>query len=77
MFRIVLNPEEDNGCGAHGSSESIREGSRVHRIALLPYQRRRVVNPLGEPIDGESDIEGETVELPLERKAPGLSSGSR
>ena len=76
---IVLNLEEDNvGVVLMGSSESIREGSRVHRTGRIASINvgegfvGRVVNPLGEPIDGKGDIEGETFELPLERKAPGV-----
>ncbi|MCO6475829.1 MAG: F0F1 ATP synthase subunit alpha [Phaeodactylibacter sp.] len=76
---IVLNLEEDNvGVVLMGPGEGIREGSRVHRtgrIASISVGEGfvgRVVNPLGEPIDGKGDIEGETFELPLERKAPGV-----
>ncbi len=76
---IVLNLEEDNvGVVLMGSSEHIHEGSRVHRtgrIASLQVGEGfvgRVVNPLGEPIDGKGEIKGERYEMPLERKAPGV-----
>ncbi|MCB9294620.1 MAG: F0F1 ATP synthase subunit alpha [Lewinellaceae bacterium] len=76
---IVLNLEEDNvGVVLMGPGEGIREGSRVHRTSRIASINvgegfvGRVVNPLGEPIDGKGDIEGETYELPLERKAPGV-----
>jgi len=76
---IVLNLEEDNvGLVLMGPSDGIREGSRVHRtnrIASIKVGEGfvgRVVNPLGEPIDGKGEIQGETFELPLERKAPGV-----
>ncbi len=76
---IVLNLEEDNvGVVLMGPGEGIREGSRVHRTGRIASINvgegfvGRVVNPLGEPIDGKGDIEGETFELPLERKAPGV-----
>ncbi|MCO6487244.1 MAG: F0F1 ATP synthase subunit alpha [Phaeodactylibacter sp.] len=76
---IVLNLEEDNvGVVLMGPGEGIREGSRVHRTGRIASINvgegfvGRVVNPLGDPIDGKGDIEGETYELPLERKAPGV-----
>src|SRR5437868_8066795 len=76
---IVLNLEEDNvGAVLLGSSEGIREGStckRTGRIASLKVGEGmlgRVVNTLGEPIDGKGPITGTTYEMPLERKAPGV-----
>ena len=76
---IVLNLEEDNvGVVLMGSSEGIREGSKVHRtkkIASISVGEGfvgRVVNPLGAPIDGKGEIEGDRYEMPLERKAPGV-----
>jgi len=76
---IVLNLEEDNvGVVLMGPSDGIREGSRVqrtNRIASLKVGEGfvgRVVNALGQPIDGKGTIKGETYEMPLERKAPGV-----
>ncbi len=76
---LVLNLEEDNvGVVLMGSGEGIREGSRVHRtgqIASISVGEGfvgRVVNPLGEPIDGKGPIQGELYNMPLERKAPGV-----
>src|ERR1700751_4589868 len=76
---IVLNLEEDNvGAVLLGSSEGIAEGStvkRTNRIASLKVGEGmlgRVVNTLGEPIDGKGPIKGQTYEMPLERKAPGV-----
>jgi F-type H+/Na+-transporting ATPase subunit alpha len=76
---IVLNLEEDNvGVVLMGSSEGIREGSRVRRtkrIASIEVGEGfvgRVVNPLGQPIDGRGPIAGARYEMPLERKAPGV-----
>jgi len=76
---IVLNLEEDNvGVVLLGSSTDIREGSivkRTERIASLRVGEGivgRVVDTLGIPIDGKGPIEGETFEMPLERKAPGV-----
>jgi F-type H+-transporting ATPase subunit alpha len=76
---IVLNLEEDNvGVVLMGPSDHIHEGSRVHRTGRIASinvgegYRGRVVNPLGEPIDGKGAIEGKTYEMPLERKAPGV-----
>jgi F-type H+/Na+-transporting ATPase subunit alpha len=76
---IVLNLEEDNvGVVLMGPSEAIKEGDKVRRtgrIASLQVGEGllgRVVNTLGEPIDGKGPIEGKTYEMPLERKAPGV-----
>ncbi len=76
---IVLNLEEDNvGVVLMGSSEGIKEGSRVHRTGLIASIKvgdgfvGRVVNSLGQPIDGKGEIAGELYEMPLERKAPGV-----
>lgn len=76
---IVLNLEEDNvGIVLLGPSSEVREGStvsRTGRIASLNVGEGivgRVVNTLGEPIDGKGPISGETYEMPLERKAPGV-----
>ncbi|TXB64141.1 F0F1 ATP synthase subunit alpha [Phaeodactylibacter luteus] len=76
---IVLNLEEDNvGVVLMGSGDGIREGSRVHRTSRIASIKvgegfvGRVVNALGEPIDGKGEIVGTTYEMPLERKAPGV-----
>ncbi len=76
---IALNLEEDNvGVVLLGSSEGIKEGSRVKRtktIASIDVGEGfvgRVVNPLGQPIDGKGAIEGTKYAMPLERKAPGV-----
>jgi F-type H+-transporting ATPase subunit alpha len=76
---IVLNLEEDNvGIVLLGHSKDIKEGStvkRTQRIASLNVGEGivgRVVNTLGLPIDGKGPITGETYEMPLERKAPGV-----
>lgn len=76
---IVLNLEEDNvGVVLLGPSKGIKEGDtvkRTQRIASINVGEGvvgRVVNTLGMPIDGKGPIEGETIEMPLERKAPGV-----
>jgi F-type H+-transporting ATPase subunit alpha len=76
---IVLNLEEDNvGVVLLGPSTQIKEGATVKRTDRIASLRvgegivGRVVNTLGEPIDGKGPIEGETFEMPLERKAPGV-----
>ena len=76
---IVLNLEEDNvGVVLLGSSTEVREGAtvkRTQRIASINVGEGivgRVVDTLGNPIDGKGAIEGETFEMPLERKAPGV-----
>ncbi|MDA0843158.1 MAG: F0F1 ATP synthase subunit alpha [Bacteroidetes bacterium] len=79
MQGIVLNLEEDNvGVVLLGPSKEIGEGStvkRTGRIASINVGEGvvgRVLNTLGAPIDGKGPIEGETFEMPLERKAPGV-----
>jgi F-type H+-transporting ATPase subunit alpha len=76
---IVLNLEEDNvGAVLLGSAEGIKEGDkakRTKRIASINVGEGmlgRVVDTLGNPIDGKGPIQGETFEMPLERKAPGV-----
>jgi F-type H+-transporting ATPase subunit alpha len=76
---IVLNLEEDNvGVVLLGASTSVKEGAivkRTKRIASLKVGEGivgRVVDTLGNPIDGKGPIQGETFEMPLERKAPGV-----
>ncbi|QQL50083.1 F0F1 ATP synthase subunit alpha [Mucilaginibacter ginkgonis] len=76
---IVLNLEEDNvGVVLLGQSEGVKEGDTIKRtkkIASLNVGEGmlgRVVNTLGEPIDGKGPISGQTYEMPLERKAPGV-----
>lgn len=76
---IVLNLEEDNvGAVLLGSSEEIKEGDKVKRtgkIASIDVGESllgRVINTLGEPIDGKGALNGELFEMPLERKAPGV-----
>ncbi|WP_158961908.1 F0F1 ATP synthase subunit alpha [Myroides fluvii] len=76
---MVQNLEEDNvGIVLLGSSVGVSEGAtvkRTGRIASLRVGEKmvgRVVNTLGQPIDGKGPIEGDLYEMPLERKAPGV-----
>jgi F-type H+-transporting ATPase subunit alpha len=76
---IVLNLEEDNvGVVLLGKSDDIKEGDtvkRTNRIASIHVGEGmlgRVVDTLGNPIDGKGPITGQTYEMPLERKAPGV-----
>ena len=76
---VVMNLEEDNvGAVLLGPTDKIKEGMtirRTRRIASLNVGEGmlgRVVNPLGEPLDGKGKIAGELCEMPLERKAPGV-----
>ncbi len=76
---IALNLEEDNvGVVLMGSSEGIKEGAKVRRTGQIASIKvgegmaGRVVNTLGQPIDGKGPITGDLYEMPLERKAPGV-----
>ena len=76
---IALNLEEDNvGVVLMGESGDIKEGAKVRRTGKIASINvgegmvGRVVNTLGEPIDGKGPITGEKYEMPLERKAPGV-----
>ena len=76
---IVLNLEEDNvGAVLLGSTELIKEGDSVKRSRKIASIRvgepllGRVINTLGEPLDGKGPIQGKMIDLPLERKAPGV-----
>ena len=76
---VVMNLEEDNvGAVLLGQSEGIKEGDLVKRtkqIASIQVGEGllgRVINTIGEPIDGKGPITGELLEMPLERKAPGV-----
>jgi F-type H+-transporting ATPase subunit alpha len=76
---IVLNLEEDNvGAVLLGSAIGVKEGDvvkRTKRIASIKVGEGvvgRVIDTLGNPIDGKGPIQGETFEMPIERKAPGV-----
>ena len=76
---IALNLEEDNvGVVLMGNSGDIKEGGKVKRTGKIASIKvgdglfGRVINTLGEPIDGKGPIAGELYEMPLERKAPGV-----
>lgn len=76
---MVLNLEEDNvGAVLFGDSKTIREGDTVKRTKRIASTNvgegmlGRVVDTLGNPIDGKGPLEGELYEMPLERKAPGV-----
>lgn len=76
---VVMNLEEDNvGAVLLGPTDRIKEGMSVKRTGRIASvnvgeaMTGRVVNPLGEPLDGKGDIGGELFEMPLERKAPGV-----
>ena len=76
---VVMNLEEDNvGAVLLGPTDQVKEGMsvrRLGRIASINVGEKmvgRVVNPLGEPLDGLGEIGGELFEMPLERKAPGV-----
>jgi F-type H+-transporting ATPase subunit alpha len=74
---VVLNLEQDNvGVVLFGPSHLVREGDTVKRTGRIASIRvgeglaGRVVNTLGEPIDGKGPVTGDLYEMPLERKAP-------
>lgn len=79
MKAVVVNLEEDHvGAVLLGSSERIEEGDLVRRtgrtasIRVSEAMLGRVIDPLGEPLDGKGPIDGDLTEMPLERKAPGV-----
>ena len=79
IMAVVMNLEEDNvGAVLLGPTDRIKEGmsvKRTGRIASINVGEAmvgRVVNPLGEPLDGKGRIGGDLVQMPLERKAPGV-----
>ncbi len=76
---MVLNLEEDNvGVVLFGDVDAVREGDEARRtgriasVGVTENMLGRVIDPLGRPLDGKGPIEGEKVQLPLERKAPGV-----
>ncbi|MDR1610958.1 MAG: F0F1 ATP synthase subunit alpha [Candidatus Symbiothrix sp.] len=76
---VVMNLEEDNvGAVLMGRTDLVREGDSVKRTGRIASIMTgegllgRVINPLGQPIDGKGPIDGELIEMPLERKAPGV-----
>ncbi|MDR0541994.1 MAG: F0F1 ATP synthase subunit alpha [Dysgonamonadaceae bacterium] len=76
---VVMNLEEDNvGAVLLGATDAVKEGDTVKRtkriasIAMGDGMLGRVVNPLGQPLDGKGPIPGELIDMPLERKAPGV-----
>ncbi len=76
---IVMNLEQDNvGAVLLGPTDRIKEGMTARRTKLIASINvgeglmGRVINPLGEPIDGKGPVTGDMVEMPLERKAPGV-----
>ena len=79
MEAIVMNLEEDNvGAVLLGPTDRVKEGDtvkRTGRIASIQVSEQmlgRVIDPLGNPIDGKGEIGGDCCEMPLERKAPGV-----
>ena len=79
VMAVVMNLEPDNvGAVLMGPTDLLKEGAvvrRTRRIASIPVGEAlvgRVVDPLGNPLDGLGTIGGEKVDMPLERKAPGV-----
>ena len=79
VMGVAMNLEEDNvGAVLLGPSDGIKEGQRVKRtgrvasIMVSDQMLGRVINPLGEPLDGGAPIGGEKFLMPLDRKAPGV-----
>ncbi len=79
IMAVVMNLEEDNvGAVLLGPTDRIKEGMTVRRTGRIASinvgesMLGRVVNPLGEPLDGKGRLTGDLVEMPLERKAPGV-----
>ncbi|MBO5134290.1 MAG: F0F1 ATP synthase subunit alpha [Bacteroidaceae bacterium] len=79
VMAVAMNLEEDNvGAVLMGPSEGIKEGQHVMRtgrvasILVSEQMLGRVINPLGQPLDGGAEIGGEKFLMPLDRKAPGV-----
>ena len=79
IMAVVMNLEEDNvGAVLLGPTDRIKEGMSVRRTGRIASVNvgesmlGRVVNPLGEPLDGKGRLTGELLRMPLERKAPGV-----
>ena len=79
VMAVAMNLEEDNvGAVLMGPSEGIKEGQSVRRtgrvasIEVSEQMLGRVINPLGQPLDGGAEIGGEKFLMPLDRKAPGV-----
>ena len=79
VMAVVMNLEEDNvGAILMGPTDLVKEGMTVRRTGRIASIRvsdemlGRVVDPLGNPLDGLGAIEGDLCEMPLERKAPGV-----
>jgi len=79
MQGIALNLEEDNvGAVLLGRSSSVKEGDTVRRLGKIASVKvgdgmvGRVIDTLGQPIDGKGPIAGELYDMPIERKAPGV-----
>ena len=79
VMGVVMNLEQDNvGAVLLGPTDEVKEGMTVRRtgriasISVGESMLGRVVDPLGNPLDGLGNIEGELTEMPLERKAPGV-----
>ena len=79
VMGVVMNLEQDNvGAVLLGPTDEVKEGMTVRRTGRIASIKvgesmlGRVVDPLGTPLDGLGNIEGELVEMPLERKAPGV-----
>ena len=79
IMAVVMNLETDNvGAVLMGPTDHVKEGMvvrRTRRIASIGVNDNllgRVIDPLGNPLDGLGPIDGEKVEMPLERKAPGV-----
>ena len=76
---VAMNLEQDNvGAVLLGPTDMVKEGMKVHRLGTIASIAvgeglvGRVVDPIGTPLDGLGPVEGETVRMPLERKAPGV-----
>ena len=79
VMGVVMNLEPDNvGAVLMGPTDQIKEGTVVRRtgriasVGVSDQMLGRVVDPLGNPLDGLGDIKGDKIEMPLERKAPGV-----
>ena len=73
VMAVVMNLETDNvGAVLMGPTDQVRRTGRIASIGVCDKLLGRVVDPLGAPLDGLGPVDGDKIDMPLERKAPGV-----